>query len=70
MVFGQRSDIHCRGELVSGCDHQTSCAVEVWEEAEDEGGRDCLEGVVDGACGVGGLDGGGHDGWFWVLLFG
>lgn len=50
------SNVHCCGKMVPRCDHQAGCAVEVWEEAEDEGGWDCLEGVVGGACHVGGRD--------------
>jgi hypothetical protein len=52
--FESRYHVHCSGKLVLRRNHQASCAVEVWEEAEDECGWDCLDGVVDGCCGVGG----------------
>jgi hypothetical protein len=46
--------VHCCGELVPGRDHQASRAVRVGEEAEDEGGWDCLKGVVDWCFRLGG----------------
>ena len=51
MRFESRYHVHCSGKLVLRRNHQASCAVEVWEEAEDECGWDCLDGVVDGCRG-------------------
>ena len=53
-LAGFQFHVHCFGKLVLRCKHQASCAVEVWKEAEDEGGGDRLDGVIGGCCVVGG----------------